>query len=414
MIEAVFALADGGKFVKMHGDEIMKRAIHLLTLFLVAGLTVQANGLDESASLALLVRTLESTNDAAIQTSLMRGMVSGFEGRRKVAEPAGWGELSAKLANSEIEEVRNLSLRLGQIFGDERATRVALRTLRDPDAEVARRRAALTSLVTQQNPQLGDELEALLDHAALRQDAIRAYRSIEDARAPEILLARYGDLDFQGRRAVVETLATRKTYAEKLLAAIESGTVPKEDVPAYIARSMGGLLGERFTRVYGDVKELTKDKAQLIAKYEQLLTPGALARADANKGRGVFERACASCHVIYGRGGMIGPDLTGSNRANIDYILLNMLDPSADIPDAYKLITIETKNGQLLAGTLAEENSQRVVLNTVGQRSVVAKSDIKTRAIAPVSMMPEGLLTTLKDQEVLDLVKFLQTQEQVP
>ena len=110
---------------------------------------------------------------------------------------------------------------------------------------------------------------------------------------------------------------------------------------------------------------------------------------------------------------MLGPDLTGSNRADLSYILLNMIEPSADIPAAYQLVTLHTKNGQVLGGTVAQEDDQRVVLNMVGQTATVLKSDIRKREISPLSMMPEGLLPTLKDAQVLDLVKYLQTTEQV-
>ncbi len=131
------------------------------------------------------------------------------------------------------------------------------------------------------------------------------------------------------------------------------------------------------------------------------------------KGRVVFQTACAACHQLYGEGGVIGPDLTGSNRADIDYILQNMIDPSADVPDAYKQVTIITKGGQILVGTLAEEDDQRVVLNTVGQKATVLKSDVASRIISPMSMMPEGLLPTLQDSQVVDLVKYLQSTKQL-
>ena len=90
-----------------------------------------------------------------------------------------------------------------------------------------------------------------------------------------------------------------------------------------------------------------------------------------------------------------------------------MIDPSADIPDAYKLVTVTTNDGQILAGTLAEEDDQRLVLNMVGQKLTVLKSDIAARNTAPVSMMPEGLLPALQNSQVLDLVKYLQTTKQV-
>jgi putative heme-binding domain-containing protein len=116
---------------------------------------------------------------------------------------------------------------------------------------------------------------------------------------------------------------------------------------------------------------------------------------------------------MYGEGGIVGPDLTGSNRGDLNYLLLNVIDPSGDIPDAYKMVTVTTTNGQVLAGSVTEEDDQRLVLSMVGQKTTVAKSDIKTREASDVSMMPEGLLKTLTPEEVLNLLKYMQTKEQV-
>ena len=136
-----------------------------------------------------------------------------------------------------------------------------------------------------------------------------------------------------------------------------------------------------------------------------------MTNADPFEGKVVFDRTCAACHLMYGEGGEIGPDLTGSNRANLDYILLNILDPSADIPDSYKMVTVTTHEGQTLVGSIAEENGRRIVLNSVGQKQIVAKQDIKSRVVSDISMMPEGLLMTLKDDEVANLIQYLRTEE---
>jgi cytochrome c oxidase cbb3-type subunit I/II len=151
-----------------------------------------------------------------------------------------------------------------------------------------------------------------------------------------------------------------------------------------------------------------------MAKYKKMMTPQAIANADASRGRAVFQKTCASCHLLYGTGGKIGPDLTGSNRANLDYILLNSVDPSYDVPDGYKMVLIQTVDGRLISGVVAEEDGGRVVLKTVEQPTVVIlKEDIENRKISTKSMMPDGQLEQMKPQEVVDLIKYLRTTEQV-
>ncbi|MGY8769564.1 MAG: c-type cytochrome, partial [Pirellulales bacterium] len=137
-------------------------------------------------------------------------------------------------------------------------------------------------------------------------------------------------------------------------------------------------------------------------------------KADPAQGRVLFNKTCANCHTLYGTGGKIGPELTGSNRANLDYILLNSVDPSYDVPAGYKMVIIQTVDGRVLDGVIAEENAQRVILKTVQQPTIVIlKSDIENRKVSTKSMMPDAQLDQMKPQEVINLIKYLQTTEQV-
>ena len=374
----------------------------------------QLRAVDEQESLALLVRTLDTIDDPAVQTALLQGMLNGLDGRRNVPAPAAWLKVGAKLVKSDNPQVRELVSRLSQIFGDEAAMQRALATVQDRSSQLAARRRALHSLLSQKNKGVSALLEQLLDEPELRLDAIRGYAAIENARAPEILLPRYVKWTSEHRQAIIETLATRRKYAESLLAAIKAKKIPIADIPSHVARSLSLILGDSFVEVYGDVRQLSVDRTKQINKYKELLSSTAFANADPSRGRLIFKETCAACHVLYGTGGKIGPDLTGSNRANLDYILLNSIDPSYDVPQGYKMVIIHTVDGRVLNGVIAEENAQRIILKTVQQPTVVIlKSDIEARKISPKSMMPDGQLDKLKPQEVMNLIKYLQTSEQV-
>lgn len=388
------------------------------SLVLIAGLisitSSQLLAIDEAESLALLVGTLDETDDSAVQSALMRGMLSGLAGRRNVPAPDAWSQVAAKLGRSEDGNVRDLASQLSQVFGDEAAVGRALATVQDRSAPNDARRRALNSLLTQKNDRVSALLEPLLDEPELRLDAIRGFAAIENAKAPEILLKRYKTWPPEHRKAIIETLAARKRYAETLLDAIKSNVIPRKQVPAHVARSLSFILGDRFTEVFGDVRQLAEDRVKLMAKYKKMLSPEALADADAAKGRVIFKKTCASCHLLYGKGGKVGPDLTGSNRANLDYILLNSVDPSYDVPEGYKMVIIETVDGLVLNGVIDEENSQRVILKTAEKpKVVVLKSDIDYRQVSSKSIMPDGQLDQLKPSEVANLIKYLQTTEQV-
>ena len=230
---------------------------------------------------------------------------------------------------------------------------------------------------------------------------------------PTVLLSRYKKLNPQEQRAVIETLATRKDYATALVDAIGAGTIHHKEIPVYVARSLREIVGERFTEVYGEIPELEKNTRRLIAKYRTIIEPK-LAAADASKGRAVFQKTCANCHLMYGEGGKIGPDLTGSNRANLDYILLNSLAPSEDVPAGYRMVIIATDDGRVLNGVIGEEDEQRIILKTVDQPElVILKDEIVARKVSEKSMMPDGQLQQLPEQELIDLIKYLRTTEQV-
>lgn len=369
-------------------------------------------GMDAMASLKLLFDALHKTEDARVQASLLKGISLGLEGRRNFVPPEGWPELSARLDQSADDDVRNYAAQVSQIFGDESAIQRAFAVLKDRDAKIEDRRTSLASLVKQQRQDLLPVLEAMLDEKALRLDAIRAFRVVESPQAAAILIDRCSSFDLETQRAAVEVLAGRKSHAEALLAALEAKRIPREAVPVYAARTLSEMLGEAFSKKFG-VTEPSSDKKALMEQYKRLATPAALAKADASQGRVIFQRVCSSCHKMYDEGGIIGPDLTGSNRADLDYLLLNIIDPSGDIPDSYRMVTVQTHDGQFLVGTIVEEDPQKIVLNMVGTKKVIGKGDVKSRTVSSVSMMPEGLLQILKEEEVLNLFKYFQTKKQV-
>ena len=370
--------------------------------------------IDETESLELLISALNTTADSDIQTSMMRGMLAGLEGRRDVSPPKGWSELNTKLGNSDNASIRDMAMRLSQIFGDREAIKKSLSVLQNETADSLERRSALRSLLALRNEEVSILLESLLDELELRLDAIRGYAMVENPVAPSVLLGRYPQMDAVHQRAVIETLATRRRYAQTLLTAIKNQEISRDAVPAQVARSLKNLLGSRFEKVFGDVKSMGADREQQLAKYKQLLSPTALAKADPARGRVVFQKTCASCHLLYGEGGDVGPDLTGSNRANLDYILLNSVDPSYDVPEGYKMVTVMTIDGRLINGVVAEEDGTKLVLKTAEQpRVVIAKEDIEARKTSDKSIMPDGQLDQLKPNEVMDLIKYLRTTEQV-
>ena len=128
------------------------------------------------------------------------------------------------------------------------------------------------------------------------------------------LLARYPDFTPEEKLEVVQTMSSRSGYGNMITAKIKDGTIPKNEIPAYSARQLRRVVGNGFVEVWGPIDELSIDREAEFTKYQALLTSEKLQVADLQNGKALFVKSCGACHQMYGEGGILGPDLTGSNR----------------------------------------------------------------------------------------------------
>jgi putative heme-binding domain-containing protein len=372
----------------------------------------------EGRGLAPLVRVLAASDDVAVQRDVLRGMCEALQGRRTVAAPEGWAAAYRKLASSPSREVREKALVLGLLFGDPQALTALRRTVSDTRAETAARRTALQALVEKRVAGVPDLLRDLLAEPAMRGPALRALAAYNDPDTPALVLRHYAGFGEADKADAVATLASRPAYALALLDAMERGRVPRRDLSPFVARQLFNFhdqrLSERLTKVWGAVRPPSKEKAGLLARYKGLAAPAALKKADRRHGRAVFARSCATCHTLFNDGGKIGPDLTGSQRANPEYVLTKVLDPNAVVPRDYQVTFVTTTGGRIVAGIVTAETDKVLTLQTQNEVVRLPKSDVEERRRSSLSMMPEGLLAQLKDAEVRDLLAYLAGAGQVP
>jgi putative heme-binding domain-containing protein len=173
-------------------------------------------------------------------------------------------------------------------------------------------------------------------------------------------------------------------------------------------------INERLASAWGKVEPTSKQKTAVAAKYRTTLASNPEGPPDASRGRSIYSRTCAQCHKLYESGGDVGPDLTGSDRANPDYILENVLDPSAAVSRDYSLTNVATTDGRLVSGIIRDQTDASIVLQTANERVVLSREDIEAMKPSSTSMMPEGLLERLSPQEVRDLFAYLASTQQVP
>jgi putative heme-binding domain-containing protein len=369
-------------------------------------------------SLAILVEELGRAGESSLRGSLLAGIEEGLRGRRQVAMPGEWPSVFSKLAVDSDPRVRSRAMGLSLTFGDPKA-RAALRAiLADPAAAVDARREALAALLKAKDAPLAGQLRKLILDPALGGEAVRGLSTFSDPETAAVLLESYDKLGRFERRDALNTLAMRRDWARELLAAVEARKLPHADLTADIVRQLRNLrdsdVDARIKKVWGVARETTADRANAIARYKALLTSKPVRPSDPALGRAVFARTCQQCHTLFGVGGNVGPDLTGSNRADLDYLLSNVLDPSALIGRDYLAHTVATEDGRVLTGIIRAEDKDTITLVTANEVVTLPKSDVAERRQSELSMMPEDLWTPLSEHEIRSLVTYLASPAQVP
>ncbi len=388
--------------------------IPLVREFLVRRLAA----IGSQAAIAQLADALKSAKDDAFRLSILRGLNEALKGRRQVAMPAHWPMVYYQLSMNSDAKIRTEAKALALTFGDPAAFDSIRKTLSDPKAAIGARQAALTDLLRVHDPKLAPTLQVLLSEPALRGQALRALAAYPDPSTPAAILKGYSGYPLAEKRDALSTLASRAESARALLAAVGSGQIPSSDLSAEIIRLLrthkDSRLDAEIGRVWGTARDTSANSAKLIQKYKALVKNTEEPPADPQSGRAVFAKTCQQCHTLFGVGGKVGPDLTGSNRADLDYVLSNMLDPSALIGKDYMAQVISTTDGRILTGILKNEDRDAITLVSANDVITLPKSEIEERKPSDKSMMPEDLVTSLSSHDFRSLVAYLASPRQLP
>lgn len=368
--------------------------------------------------IAALVDLLGQVDDPAFHLDILKGVNEALKGRRQVAMPGSWPDVYPKLAKSPSAEVREHARRLALVFGDKNALAALRDVLMNAAAKTDERIDALNALINAKAEGLAGPLQQLVADKAIRGEAIKALAAYDDPKTPDVVLKAYAGLSLPQRAAALNTLASRISYAKRLIKAIDDKTVPRSDVSADVVRRLRNFedktLTDAVTRLWGIVRDTPQAKKQRIEELTKLLTAQTDYQPDLPRGRALYAQTCAQCHLLFGSGGQIGPDITGSNRANLEYILQNVVDPNALIGQDYQAIDIETEDGARHLGIIEREDASAVSLKTTSGVVIIPKGEIFARQRSDKSMMPEGLLDAMQEHEIRDLIAYLASGSQIP
>lgn len=381
-------------------------------------MTRRTAALNTPQAFAAITSSLLRVTDDARRLDILNGLSAALKGQRQVKMPEGWASVESGLAASDNAEIRALVQSLSLTFGSANALVELRKTLMDKSADPAARKTAFDSLMGAKDAGLPPLLRQLLTDRAMRSAALRGLGSYDDAETPGAILALYPSLSGGDKRDARNTLAARAPFALKLLAAVESGRVPRADLTADLIQQLRNLknpeIDASLQKVWGVARDSSADKLAEIEKYKQIYHAGGSQPGDASRGRAVYAKVCFQCHTLFGTGGKVGPDLTGSNRRELDYILQNMVDPNAVLPNDYLAWNIDTKDDRTITGLMREQTDQAITVATANEVVTLPRNEIASMQQSKLSMMPEGLLTPLSDQEVRDLIIYLRQTTQVP
>jgi putative heme-binding domain-containing protein len=260
----------------------------------------------------------------------------------------------------------------------------------------------------------------LLDELLVPQQPTEIQRAVansllarDDATAARILIDKWQGFSVPVSEAVWNAFLRNTDHLNLLFHAIEAGKL--QPLSFNVAR-VNQLLRHSDDGVRERAKtlfaEVASDRQKIIASYHD----AASRRGDVGRGKEVFRRVCSGCHRIGDMGSEVGPDLVNlGGRLTKGNLLTQILDPNASIAAGYEEYIIETADGRILTGILAEDSATSVTLRRKeGHQDTVLRSNIARMRSSTISAMPEGHEREISSQQMSDLLEYLQNLGSAP
>ncbi|MDX1963602.1 MAG: c-type cytochrome [Pirellulales bacterium] len=396
-------------------EQLPKLPDPLLVRLTIRRLTDQSDDAQLAKNLEAIFGTPSLWQDESQAYDFLAALQAGLAGREKLSLSKNWTKLAPELRKHTDGRVRLQAIELSLLMGDPKIGTVLLENLANEKLSTPERARAMQLMARRKVPELAPQLEKLLDDPALRKEALAALAAYNLETTPDWVLARFARLTPPEKLVAVETLASRPHWAGRLIDALEQKTIARADLPAYVARQIELFkqpqLTKKLREIWGNVRAtpeaITKRKAELMAE----LTAERLAASDYVAGGKLFRENCAQCHKLLGEGGNVGPELTGAQRGDLNYLLDNILDPSAVVPKDLQMTVLTLNDGRVLTGVVAEQSQLAYRLRNAQGEHLVSRGEIDEEQRLGISLMPDGLLGVLTTDQIRDLIGYLQHPE---
>ena len=397
--------------VKVDSQKVDKQEF-LRKISSIIGVKYNAN------EMSSLVKIISAVKDTGIVVSSLQGMTAGMKRNTNKVKltPDGQHELIS-LISDKSPKVRGAATELAsriQLKPSDELTSIfntAKSILSDGGQPLENRILAIKLIGLDTRGDSFTLLEKMLgpnEHSDIELAAVNVLLRNQQDAPTNLLLNKWNLLNPKVHDAVETGFLARSARLKSLMTAIESGKIK----PSWISRNaQNRLLKNSDSTIRKRAKSMFKDLAggdreKLIMDYNVSST----VTGDPVKGKTVFRNACAVCHKLDEVGVDFAPDLHAlSNQTKIN-LLTMILDPNSTIAAGYEGYTIETTDGGTFTGIIESENDSTLILKSAGGAvQTILKGNIKSMAPMSVSLMPEGLETTVSKDDMADLLEYLKT-----
>jgi putative membrane-bound dehydrogenase-like protein len=352
---------------------------------------------------------LELAPDGAATERLLAGFEAGLRGRAVASLPPRLVQALLAAGGGSI------SLRVRQ--GDEAAIQEALAALASSEVERDERLEYIRLFGEVRRPAAAAAMMQIVESSEepeLVAAALASLQAYDDEQIAASVLARLADWPEELRGSGLSLLASRPAWAHTLLKAIEHGDLASDAVSADVVERMATHdhphIDDLVAKLWPDRQARS---SSAISRMLQRAT-SALATGDADPYRGheLFTANCAKCHVLFREGGRIGPDLTPYQRDDTERMLMHVAHPSVEIREGFETWLVTTVDGRVVSGFLFDQDANIVTLRGAdGQNITIPRDDIEEMGRSPTSLMPEGLLADLSEQQIRDLFAYLRVSQ---
>jgi putative heme-binding domain-containing protein len=279
----------------------------------------------------------------------------------------------------------------------------------------AARRAALDALLAIAPGKYVGYAGALLADSTepngLREHAARVLAGANQAQARKQLLDALAVAPASLQTVIAAALAGNAQSAADLVKAVAAGKAsPRllQDWWVHIQISKHASLTEEVARLTKSLPAADKRLQELIDKRRNGLKS---AKPDPARGALVFQKSCAICHQIAGKGAKVGPQLDGVGNRGLDRLLEDIIDPNRNVDLAFRSSSLLLKSGQIVTGLVLREEGQIVVIaDNQGKEVRIPRSNIEERSVSALSPMPANLLDEIPEADFYALLAYLLTQ----